>query len=197
MKNGYEVFVRPLLFSLDPETAHHLTIKLLGRASHFDVALRALMLVQPTLETDQLIWPDLPKPDWTCGRAGQKRRCSFRVGSARIRFYRDWDSDCKSAAWKSQAAHLSIAWATSVDQSAWFQQRRRGRDCIPVVGAARKRPMAGRSGGNQHRQVESNAARSSDRRLPLLVSHAAGFCRLRHIEYQLAEHTRFARVARA
>ena len=26
MKNGYELFVRPLLFSLDAETAHHLTI---------------------------------------------------------------------------------------------------------------------------------------------------------------------------
>ena len=41
-KNGYERFVRPLLFSLDPETAHQLTIPLLGSASHFDVALRAL-----------------------------------------------------------------------------------------------------------------------------------------------------------
>src|SRR6476469_9661148 len=29
--------------------------------------------------------------------------------------------------------------------------------------------MAGRSSGNQHRQVESNATRTSDRRLPLLV----------------------------
>ena len=52
MKNGYELFVRPLLFSLDAETAHHLTIGLLGRASHFDVALRALRSFQPTLETE-------------------------------------------------------------------------------------------------------------------------------------------------
>jgi dihydroorotate dehydrogenase len=42
MKNGYERLVRPLLFSLDAETAHHLTIRLLTGASHFDVALRAL-----------------------------------------------------------------------------------------------------------------------------------------------------------
>ena len=42
MKNGYELFVRPLLFSLDAETAHHLTIRLLRHASHFDVALGAL-----------------------------------------------------------------------------------------------------------------------------------------------------------
>jgi len=44
MKNGYELFVRPLLFSLDPETAHHVTMRLLRGASHFDVALRALRL---------------------------------------------------------------------------------------------------------------------------------------------------------
>ena len=62
MKNGYEVFVRPLLFSLDPETAHHLTIKLLGRASHFDVALRALMLVQPTSKPINLFGLTFPNP---------------------------------------------------------------------------------------------------------------------------------------
>src|SRR5213082_456403 len=48
MKNGYELFVRPLLFSLDPETAHHVTMRLLGRASQFDVALRPLRLFRPT-----------------------------------------------------------------------------------------------------------------------------------------------------
>jgi dihydroorotate dehydrogenase len=51
MKRGrgrYETFVRPLLFSLDAETAHHMTMRLLGRASHFDVALRVLRVFQPT-----------------------------------------------------------------------------------------------------------------------------------------------------
>jgi dihydroorotate dehydrogenase len=42
MRNGYELFVRPLLFSLNAETSHHVTMRLLGNASHFDVALRAL-----------------------------------------------------------------------------------------------------------------------------------------------------------
>src|SRR5882757_9397909 len=41
-KNAYERFVRPLLFSMDAETAHHLTVGLLRRASHFNPALRAL-----------------------------------------------------------------------------------------------------------------------------------------------------------
>ena len=50
MKRGcetYERLVRPLLFSLDAETAHRLTMQLLGRASHLDVALRALRCLQP------------------------------------------------------------------------------------------------------------------------------------------------------
>jgi dihydroorotate dehydrogenase len=46
MKNLYELFVRPLLFSLDAETAHHVTIRLLGSASHFDIALSALRSFQ-------------------------------------------------------------------------------------------------------------------------------------------------------
>src|SRR3989440_7571119 len=50
MKRGhgtYERFIRPLLFAFDAETAHHLTIGLMRRASHFDVALRALRHFQP------------------------------------------------------------------------------------------------------------------------------------------------------
>ena len=45
--NSYERLFRPLLFSLDPETAHRLTIELLRGASHFDLALRVLRFFQP------------------------------------------------------------------------------------------------------------------------------------------------------
>jgi dihydroorotate dehydrogenase len=47
MKNAYERFVRPLLFSLNPETAHHFGIGLLRSASHVDLALRSLKLFRP------------------------------------------------------------------------------------------------------------------------------------------------------
>ncbi len=47
MKNLYERLVRPLLFSLEPEAAHHFTIASLRRASHFDPALRALKQFAP------------------------------------------------------------------------------------------------------------------------------------------------------
>jgi dihydroorotate dehydrogenase len=62
MKNGYELFVKPLLFSLDPETAHHVTMRLLGRGSHFDVALRALRLFRPTSKPITLFGLTFPNP---------------------------------------------------------------------------------------------------------------------------------------
>src|SRR5438874_4423771 len=62
MKNGYELFVRPLLFSLDPETAHHVTMRVLGRASHFDVALRPLRFFQPPSKTKTLFGLNFPNP---------------------------------------------------------------------------------------------------------------------------------------
>src|SRR5262245_55341015 len=62
MMNGYEQFVRPLLFSLDAETAHHLTIRILGRASHFAGALRALSRFQPSSKQKTLFGLNFPNP---------------------------------------------------------------------------------------------------------------------------------------
>ncbi len=131
-RGTYELFVRPLLFSLDAETAHHLTIGLLRKRVAFRSRVARSQILSATVETKNTLWSQLPKPNWTRGWAGQERCCSSRVGSARIRFYRDRDRDRKSAAWKPQAAHFSTARATSADQSAWFQQRRRGRDCATI-----------------------------------------------------------------
>jgi dihydroorotate dehydrogenase len=62
MKNLYELFVRPLLFSLDAETAHHGTMRLLGGASHFDVALRALRSFHPATKPTTLFGLNFPNP---------------------------------------------------------------------------------------------------------------------------------------
>jgi dihydroorotate dehydrogenase len=62
MKNGYELFVRPLLFSLDAETAHHLTIELLQRTSHFDPALRVLKSFQLSSKPKTLFGLTFPNP---------------------------------------------------------------------------------------------------------------------------------------
>ena len=61
-RGTYELFVRPSLFSLDAETAHHLTIRLLGRASHFDAALRVLTSLQPSPKPKTLFGLNLPNP---------------------------------------------------------------------------------------------------------------------------------------
>ena len=65
MKRGcstYERFVRPTLFSLDAETAHHLTIELLQKASHFDPALRVLRSFQPSSKPKTLFGLNFPNP---------------------------------------------------------------------------------------------------------------------------------------
>jgi len=62
MKNGYELFVRPLLFSLDAETAHHVTVRSLGRASHFDAALRVVKSFQLPPKPKTLFSLNFPNP---------------------------------------------------------------------------------------------------------------------------------------
>src|SRR5205814_2222088 len=62
MRNGYELFVRPLLFFLDAETAHHVTMRLLGQSSQFGVALRALKLFRPTSKATTLFGLTFPNP---------------------------------------------------------------------------------------------------------------------------------------
>ena len=58
----YERLVRPILFSLDAETAHHLTIELLQKASHFDPTLRVLKSFQPSSKPKTLFGLNFPNP---------------------------------------------------------------------------------------------------------------------------------------
>src|SRR5262245_21745647 len=62
MKSLYEGLVRPLLFSLDAETAHHFTIASLHRASHFNPALRALKRFTPPSKPKTLFGLTFPNP---------------------------------------------------------------------------------------------------------------------------------------
>ena len=62
MKNFYEQLVRPLLFLLEPETAHRATIELLRAASHFDVALHVLRYFQPPPRPKTLFGLNFPNP---------------------------------------------------------------------------------------------------------------------------------------
>ena len=58
----YERLVRPLLFSLDAEAAHHLSMRILRRTSHFEVALRALAYFQPKSKSTTLFGLTFPNP---------------------------------------------------------------------------------------------------------------------------------------
>jgi dihydroorotate dehydrogenase len=62
MTDLYERFVRPLLFSLEPEAAHHFTIASLRWASHFDPALRALKRFTPPSKPKTLFGLNFPNP---------------------------------------------------------------------------------------------------------------------------------------
>src|SRR5438093_8859277 len=61
-RGTYEAFVRPLLFSLDAETAHHLTIGLLRTASHSNLTLRALKSFQPSSKPKTVFGLNFPNP---------------------------------------------------------------------------------------------------------------------------------------
>src|SRR6266516_1953640 len=60
--NLYERFVRPLLFPLNAEAAHRLTIELLRAASHFNPALRVLRSFQPPSKPKPLFGLTFPNP---------------------------------------------------------------------------------------------------------------------------------------
>ena len=62
MTDLYERFVRPLLFSLEPEAAHHFTIASLRWASHFDPARRALKRFTPPSKPKTLFGLNFPNP---------------------------------------------------------------------------------------------------------------------------------------
>jgi dihydroorotate dehydrogenase len=62
MKNGYERFVRPLLFALDPETAHHFSLALLRATSHLDLVVRSLRTFQPAAKPRTVFDVTFPNP---------------------------------------------------------------------------------------------------------------------------------------
>ena len=62
MKSAYERFVRPLLFAVDPETAHRLTVASLTAASHIDFMLRSLSVFRPPAKPKRLFGVNFQNP---------------------------------------------------------------------------------------------------------------------------------------
>jgi len=62
MNNGYERFVRPLLFYFDAESTHHFALGLLQAASHFDPSLQVLKSFQPARQPKTVFGIEFPNP---------------------------------------------------------------------------------------------------------------------------------------
>jgi dihydroorotate dehydrogenase len=62
MKNLYEQLVRPLLFLLDAEAAHHFAVASLRKISHFRLALRVLQRFTPPSRPTNLFGLSFPNP---------------------------------------------------------------------------------------------------------------------------------------
>jgi len=62
MKNAYERFLRPLLFAIDPETAHRFALGALRAASNVDLALRTLNFFRPPAKPKHLFGLNFPNP---------------------------------------------------------------------------------------------------------------------------------------
>ena len=62
MKNVYERLVRPLLFAIDPEAAHHFTIACLRTVSRIDPVLQALTCFRPEPKPRNLFGLTFPNP---------------------------------------------------------------------------------------------------------------------------------------
>jgi dihydroorotate dehydrogenase len=59
---AYEKIVRPLLFSIDPETAHNFAIAFLRRASQVELALRGFRRFQPAAKPKTVFGVSFPNP---------------------------------------------------------------------------------------------------------------------------------------
>src|SRR6516164_8924005 len=62
MKNAYERLVRPVLFAIDPESAHELAIGSLRIASAIDLVLGVLGRFQPAPKPQKLFGLEFPNP---------------------------------------------------------------------------------------------------------------------------------------
>ena len=62
MSDGYARFVRPFLFAIDPETAHHLALGGLRAASRLPAALRTLSRFAPAPKPTTLFGLNFPNP---------------------------------------------------------------------------------------------------------------------------------------
>ena len=176
---------RPLLFALDPETAHHLALK--------SPASPALFAAQPPAcpgARDGAGFPQPGRPRRRAGQAGRARRCARR---ARFRLPRTGRRHAAPAAGQSAPAHVPH----SARRSAIIN--RYGLNSVGVDAFVEnlKNSNIENHHRRQHRQEQGHAEREGRGRLRNLPGEALSARRLRDAERLFAQHRRVARPAGA
>ena len=105
---AYERFVRPLLFSLDPETAHHLAINCLRLASRFSPALALFRSFEPPAKPVHLFGLTFRNPVGLAAGFDKNGVALARMGRAGFRLCRNRNCDRQTAAWEFEAENLPL-----------------------------------------------------------------------------------------
>ena len=116
--SAYERFVRPILFSLDPETAHHLAIRCLAFASNFPPLLSPLRAFQPSPRPTTVFGLNFPNPIGLAAGFDKNGVALPAWEALGFGFVEIGTVTAKAAARKSEAAHLSLSGAAGADQPA-------------------------------------------------------------------------------
>ena len=153
----YPLF-RPLLFALDPETAHDVAFAGLDAAAA--LRRRAAGRAARRGVTGQGDGPRVSQSRRPRRGPRQECRAHRRPGDARLRLHRMRHGDAAAAAGQSEAAPVPPARGRSADQPARIQQRRR-RSLSRQRRALALRCQARRHSRPQHRQATSTRRTSA------------------------------------
>jgi dihydroorotate dehydrogenase len=155
--NAYERFVRPLLFSIDPETAHHLTIAFLRRTSQVDLALRALKFFEPPAKPKAVFGLTFRNPIGLAAGFDKNGVALPALAALGFGFI-----EVGTVTAKPQPGNPKPRIFRFPEQSPRIQQRRGGCDRATAAQIARERTLAGGPDRHQHRQIEDDAAGRGD-----------------------------------
>ena len=110
--------LRPLLFALDPETAHHLTLDSL-KPRRSGPGSRACVAPRPAACPRTRHGPRLSQPGRARRRPRQERRIHRRARRPRLRLHRDRHRHAAPAARQPAAAHVPPAARRRRSSTAW------------------------------------------------------------------------------
>ena len=184
---------RAVLFNMDPEAAHELTLDKLEKLQHSPLMCLA---AQPKVSDPiRLVGLDFFPTGSAWRRPGQERAAST-PGAHGLRLRRV-GTVTPGPARQSQAAHVPHPREERADQPPRLQQRRARRlhRQRPQVQAAPEPQVRRHAAGPEHRQERRHADRTRDRRLSGLPGRCLSARRLRDGQHLEPQHEEPARAA--